>query len=148
MTSPPAPVRAFRFEALLVGDAWLPDVRVEIDGAGRIASLDPRNPDTACEQVPGWTVPGVPNVHSHAFQRALAGLAEAGGPDSFWGWREVMYRLAAQPGPEEVEAIALQLYVELLKSDIKIVKVWSVGTELFIFISPLKQATDQKTKYS
>lgn len=116
LSSPPSPARVFRFEALLVGDEWQPDARVEVDDAGRIASLDPRSPDTACEQVRGWTVPGVPNVHSHAFQRALAGLAEAGGSDSFWSWREVMYRLAAQPGPEEVEAIALQLYIELLKA--------------------------------
>ena len=111
---PPPP--AFRFEALLVGDRWEPDVRMEVDAAGRIASLSPGSPDAACEQVCGWTVPGVPNLHSHAFQRALAGLAEADGPDSFWSWREVMYRLAALPGPDEVEAIALQLYVELLKA--------------------------------
>ena len=99
-----------------MGEVWRPNVRAEFDAAGRIASLHPRSPDGACEQVRGWTVPGVPNVHSHAFQRALAGLAEAAGPDSFWSWRETMYRLAALPGPDEVEAIALQLYVELLKA--------------------------------
>ena len=116
MPQPPTPPRAFRFAALLVGDAWRRDVRLEVDAAGRIVSLCPRSPDAACEQVPGWTVPGVPNLHSHAFQRALAGLAEAAGPDSFWSWREVMYRLAALPGPDEAEAIALQLYIELLKA--------------------------------
>ena len=116
MPPPPSPPRAFRFAALLAGDVWQRDARVEVDAAGRIVALCPRSSDAACEQVPGWTVPGVPNLHSHAFQRALAGLAEAAGPDSFWSWREVMYRLAASPGPDEVEAIALQLYVELLKA--------------------------------
>ena len=116
MPSPPLPLRAFRFEALLVGDVWQRDVQVEVDAAGRIVSLRPHSPRAACEQVRGWTVPGVPDLHSHAFQRALAGLAEAAGPDSFWSWRDVMYRLAALPGPDEVEAIALQLYVELLKA--------------------------------
>lgn len=116
MPPPLSPPRAFRFEALLVGNVWRRDVRLEIDAAGRVLSLRPRSPDAACEQVQGWTVPGVPNLHSHAFQRALAGLAEAAGPDSFWSWREVMYRLAALPGPDEVEAIALQLNVELLKA--------------------------------
>lgn len=116
MTPPPTTPRAFRFESLLAGGSWRRDVRLEVDTAGRIVSLCPGSPDTVCEQVRGWTVPGVPNLHSHAFQRALAGLAEAPGPDSFWSWREVMYRLAALPGPSEVEAIALQLYVELLKA--------------------------------
>ena len=116
MASQPAGPRALRFEALLVGDGWWRDARLETDGAGRIVALQPRSADAACEQVAGWTVPGVPNLHSHAFQRALAGLAEAEGPDSFWSWREVMYRLAALPGPDEVEAIALQLYVELMKA--------------------------------
>ncbi len=116
MAPQPAKPRAFRFESLLVGDSWWRHARLQTDAAGRIVSLHPRSADGACEQVPGWTVPGVPNLHSHAFQRALAGLAEAEGPDSFWSWREVMYRLAALPGPDEVEAIALQLYIELLKA--------------------------------
>lgn len=94
----------------------MPDARVEVDPRGRIVSLVPRSPDAACEQVNGWTVPGVPNVHSHSFQRALAGLAEGRGPGSFWSWRDVMYRLAGLVTPEDVEAITRHLYVELLKS--------------------------------
>ena len=91
-------------------------MRLEVDAAGRIRSLGPCGPDDGSVQVRGWTVPGVPNLHSHAFQRALAGLAEAAGPDSFWSWREAMYRLAARLGPDEVQSVALQLYVELLKA--------------------------------
>ena len=116
MASPPAQTRAVRFEAILLGDAWQRDVRLEVDAAGRIAALRPDSPDSGCEQVRGWTVPGVPNLHSHAYQRALAGMAEAGGAESFWRWRDVMYRVAAGAGPEEVEAVALQLYIELLKA--------------------------------
>ena len=111
-----APRRAFRFERLLVGDRWKRDVRVEVDAAGRIASLEPGGAPDGCETVTGWAVPGVPNVHSHSFQRAMAGLAEGRGPDSFWSWREVMYAFLERLTPDDVEAITAQLYVELLKA--------------------------------
>ena len=60
----------------------------------------------------------MPNVHSHAHQRLMAGLAERAGPgaDSFWTWREVMYGFALKLGPDDLEAVAAQLYVEMLKS--------------------------------
>ena len=116
MLSPAAPTRAFRFDRLLMGNAWQNDVRAEVDAAGRIVSLSPQSPDSACEQVRGWVVSGVPNLHSHSFQRALAGLTEAAGPDSFWSWREVMYRLAERLTPADVGAVTLQLYIELLKA--------------------------------
>ncbi|MEO7936061.1 MAG: amidohydrolase family protein, partial [Dokdonella sp.] len=60
----------------------------------------------------------MPNLHSHAFQRAMAGLAERRGDpaDSFWTWREVMYAFAGKVGPDDLRAIATQLYVEMLKS--------------------------------
>ncbi len=63
-------------------------------------------------------LPGMPNLHSHAFQRAMAGLAEYGGagPDDFWTWREVMYRVALSVRPDDVEAIAAELYVEMLEA--------------------------------
>lgn len=63
-------------------------------------------------------VPPLVNAHSHAFQRAMAGLTEKleHAEDSFWTWRELMYRFAAQIGPDDLEAIATQLYIELLKS--------------------------------
>ncbi len=63
-------------------------------------------------------VPAMVNAHSHAFQRAMAGLAEKqeDPEDSFWTWRELMYRFAGQIGPDDLQAIAAQLYVELLKS--------------------------------
>jgi formimidoylglutamate deiminase len=66
----------------------------------------------------GWRVPGIPNLHSHAFQRAMAGLAErqTHPEDSFWTWRETMYRFAARMTPESTYAVATQLYVEMLEA--------------------------------
>ena len=116
MSPTATPLRAFRFERLLVGDRWARDVRVEVDAAGWIASLQPGSAPDGCETVTGWAVPGVPNVHSHSFQRALAGLAEGRGPDSFWSWREVMYAFLGRLTPDDVEAITAQLYIEMLKA--------------------------------
>ncbi|MEP6632952.1 MAG: formimidoylglutamate deiminase [Luteimonas sp.] len=66
----------------------------------------------------GWRVPGVPNLHSHAFQRAMAGLAErqTDPADSFWTWRETMYRMAARFDPDSLQTVAAQLYVEMLEA--------------------------------
>jgi formiminoglutamate deiminase len=61
-------------------------------------------------------VPGVGNLHSHAFQRAMAGLAESGGGDDFWAWREVMYRFVERLTPDDVEAIAALAFAEMLES--------------------------------
>lgn len=78
-----------------------------LDGGGRVA-----------EPIGQWVLPGMPNLHSHAFQRAMAGLAERKGKadDSFWSWREAMYGFAATIGPDQLQAIAAQLYVEMLKA--------------------------------
>ena len=72
--------------------------------------------DAACRD--DWTLPGIANLHSHAFQRAMAGLAERqqSDADSFWSWREWMYRFAGTLAPEHVRAIARQLYVEMLEA--------------------------------
>ena len=71
------------------------------------------------EAVPaGWRLPGIANLHSHAFQRAMAGLAErqTHPSDSFWTWRETMYRMAARFDPDSLHAVASQLYVEMLEA--------------------------------
>ena len=72
----------------------------------------------AVQTASGWRVPGLPNLHSHAFQRAMAGLAErqTHPEDSFWTWRETMYRFAARMTPESTYAVATQLYVEMLEA--------------------------------
>src|SRR5690349_4542153 len=64
------------------------------------------------------TLPGLPNLHSHAFQRAMAGLTErqANPSDSFWTWRELMYKFAARLTPDSMRAVAAQAYVEMLEA--------------------------------
>ena len=65
-----------------------------------------------------WRLPGIANLHSHAFQRAMAGLAErtTHPSDSFWTWRETMYRMAARFDPDTLHAVAAQLYAEMLEA--------------------------------
>ena len=91
-------------------------VLIDIGADGTIASVTPQSSEAA-ERLPGLAVPGMPNLHSHSFQRAMAGLAERAGPhgDNFWRWRDVMYRFLAVLTPEDIEAIAAQLYVECLR---------------------------------
>lgn len=96
--------------------AWHADRAVRLTRDGRIESARPDAADAAFTAK--WMLPGVPNTHSHAFQRAMAGLAEhqTRADDSFWTWRETMYGFAAKIGPDDLHAIAAQLYVEMLKA--------------------------------
>lgn len=108
----------FRFTTAWLPEGWKRDVVIAIDPAGDIAAITPEDTVTTAVNVSGAAIPGMPNVHSHAFQRAMAGLAEWRSPhgDSFWTWRETMYELAGRTTPELVNAIAAQLYVEMLKA--------------------------------
>lgn len=103
-------------EALLES-GWQRDVLIDIDDLGGIKAVRNGKKGEA-EDAGGPLLPGIANVHSHAFQRAMAGLAEhMGSPeDSFWTWREVMYSFLKTLDPDDVEAIAAQLYVENLKN--------------------------------
>jgi formimidoylglutamate deiminase len=111
-------MKLFARDALLP-TGWARDILIDIAGDGEILAVDVAfaTPVDA-ERVQGALVPGMPNVHSHAFQRALAGLTERGGPraDNFWTWRTEMYRFLERIGPDEQEAIAMQLYLEMLKA--------------------------------
>ena len=102
-------------DAALVAGRVEPDVLIDIAADGTIVSVTPRATERA-ERLRGLVVPGMPNMHCHAFQRAMAGLTERAGPtgDDFWRWREVMYRFLAILTPDDVQAIAAQLYVECL----------------------------------
>jgi len=108
----------FSGQALLV-DGWAENVAVEIDDSGIIfsvsANLDCAPPNA--EIVKGTLLPGIQNCHSHAFQRAITGLTEQrlNPEDSFWSWRKTMYRLMAKIGPEQLQAIAEQLYLDMLR---------------------------------
>lgn len=106
----------FARRALLPG-GWAHDVRIEWDGGG-ITSVTPGASPDAGDEWHETVLPGLPNLHSHAFQRGMAGLTEIVGPaaDTFWTWRDVMYRFALSMSPEQMEAIAAQAYVEMLES--------------------------------
>jgi formimidoylglutamate deiminase len=105
------------FDHALLADGWARDVRVDVaDGA--IVAVAAGASRAGAEIFAGIAVPGMPNLHCHAFQRAMAGLAERRGParDSFWTWREVMYRFLAVLTPDDVEAIAAFAYMEMLEA--------------------------------
>ena len=104
----------FHFASALTSDGWRDDVTVAVDATGMIASVTEATKDG--NYINGIALPAVPNVHSHAHQRLMLGLAERAGPgaDSFWTWREVMYGFALRLSPEDLEAVAAQLYVEML----------------------------------
>ncbi len=110
--------RKLQFDLAYLPMGWARDVAVSIDASGTISSVERDSDAKDAERVKGIALPGVPNVHSHAHQRAMAGLAERSGPgpDSFWTWREVMYGFLDKMGPDDLEAIAAQLYVEMLKA--------------------------------
>ncbi|WP_449430801.1 formimidoylglutamate deiminase [Pseudomonas putida] len=109
---------AFFAERALLPNGWASNVRIEVASDGRLARIEPDATAEGAERLAGPLLPGMPNLHSHAFQRAMAGLAEvAGNPDdSFWTWRELMYRLVGQITPEQLQVIAQQLYIEMLKA--------------------------------
>ena len=98
----------FAADALLP-TGWARNVQIAWDGAGRITAVTPnaQRPEGAAI-APGPVIPGMPNLHSHAFQRAFAGLTEYRGEsqDSFWSWRKLMYRFAERITPASLEAIA------------------------------------------
>src|SRR3979490_2587008 len=109
---------AFFAERALLPNGWAHDVRLEVSPEGLLTRVQANASAEGAERVSGPLLPGMPNVHSHAFQRAMAGLAEvAGNPnDSFWTWRELMYRLVGKIDPEQLGIIARQLYIEMLKA--------------------------------
>ncbi|RDS79824.1 formimidoylglutamate deiminase [Dyella monticola] len=106
----------YQFEAghLWNGAQWHADATFGVDSTGNVIAAAGDSP----EYLDGWVLPGMPNLHSHAFQRAMVGLAERRGPgdDSFWTWRETMYGFAERIDPDTLQAIAAQLYVEMLKA--------------------------------
>ncbi|MFD1327072.1 formimidoylglutamate deiminase [Mycoplana ramosa] len=106
----------FAKEALLPA-GWARGVRIRLEGE-RISAVETGAAAAGGDEHHDAIVPGMANLHSHAFQRAMAGLAETrgAGSDSFWSWREVMYRFALSIAPEQVEAVAAQLYVEMLEA--------------------------------
>ena len=114
--------KAIRYAAsqAWVQGRWAKDVLLEVDASGHWSRITTdAAPDTLRDAVclAGPVLPGVVNAHSHAFQRAIAGMTEQGAPhghDNFWSWRERMYAVAQRITPDQLEAIATLLYSELL----------------------------------
>ncbi|CAH1674117.1 formimidoylglutamate deiminase [Chelatococcus asaccharovorans] len=105
------------FQSALTADGWQDGVRLTIEG-GQIIALDAGVAAAPGDARHGIGLPGQPNLHSHAFQRGMAGLAEVRGEsrDSFWSWRQVMYRFLDRLTPDDVEAIAALAYAEMLEA--------------------------------
>lgn len=112
-------MKYFQFRGLLQSDEWLSPAYVGVDHTGTIRYLSDHAPESsAIESVQGYALPGFQNAHSHAFQYAMAGLAEKhqpGSSDDFWSWREAMYACALSMDPDDVEAVATMLYAEMLR---------------------------------
>lgn len=105
------------FGEALLPSGWARDVRVTL-ADGRFAKIETEVAAQPGDQRHTVALPGLPNVHSHAFQRGMAGMAERRGSnaDSFWTWREAMYHFLDRMGPDDVQAVAALAYAEMLES--------------------------------
>ncbi len=103
----------------LTENGWENDVLVQIDATGQIVSVEANSTALPSSHHTPILLPAQANLHSHTFQRAMAGLSEARSPegrDSFWTWRAIMYRFLDILDPEDIEAIAAFAFVEMLES--------------------------------
>jgi formimidoylglutamate deiminase len=105
------------FRSALLESGWADGVRLTIE-AGKIARIETRVRAASGDEHHDLALPGLPNVHSHGFQRAMAGLTEIAGSvaDDFWSWREAMYRLVERMSPEEIEAVTAFAHIEMLEA--------------------------------
>lgn len=113
-------MRHYHLKGLLQNKKWITPAYVQLDEAGKVVAIETSpNPTIQYESIEGFALPGIPNTHSHAFQYAMVGLTEQhevqGKRDDFWGWRKAMYQLALTVNPEQMEAIAAMLYMEMLR---------------------------------
>jgi len=105
----------------LLADGWAESVEISIGGTGNIESISSDQPYTSGDKVE-ILIAAIPNVHSHAHQRAMSGLGERAGTsgdaakDSFWTWRKIMYHYLERIQPEQLHHISAQLYLEMLKA--------------------------------
>lgn len=104
-------------EQALLPEGWAQNVVIEVNGDGKIHAVRSNQPQAGTRT--GIVIPAPVNVHSHAFQRAMAGLTERRGPDpsdSFWTWRRLMFRFLDQLTPEHVQAITSLVQLEMLEA--------------------------------
>lgn len=109
-------MKSINLKKAYLKDGWAENVRLEVDDAGIITNVTLNN-EYSQFAINGYALPGVNNIHSHAFQRSMAGLAEysISETDSFWTWRDIMYRFANKIDAKDLRAIAAQAYMEMLK---------------------------------
>ena len=111
-------MKKYLFEKAYLNNGWQKNVLLTVDESGVIYSVEPETEDVGREKIGGYAIPGIPNSHSHAFQKALAGRTEyrAKHKDNFWGWRSLMYQFADAIDPQDLKHIASFLYLEMLKA--------------------------------
>ncbi|MBK8456615.1 MAG: formimidoylglutamate deiminase [Phyllobacteriaceae bacterium] len=110
-------MKSLRADRVLTPDGWRDNIRLDIGADGRIAALSPA--DGGEDRHVAVLLPAPANLHSHTFQRAMAGMTERRGPDgrdSFWTWRQLMFRFLDHLTPEDVEAIAAFAFMEMLEA--------------------------------
>jgi formimidoylglutamate deiminase len=105
------------FEQALLPQGWARDVRMVLD-RGRLGSVEAEASTQPGDERHRIGLPGLPNLHSHAFQRGMAGLTEIRGTtaDSFWTWRDLMYRFVGRMTADDIESVAAQAYAEMLEA--------------------------------
>src|SRR5277367_5827683 len=114
----------YRLQSAYLPQGWTRDVSITVSHDGIITGIEPgaaapqAAPAARGERIDGIVVPGMPNAHSHAFQRAMAGNAEYrhSARASFWTWRQAMYALANRIAPYDLQIVATQLFIEMLKA--------------------------------
>lgn len=116
-----AEIKTYAAPQAWVNGAWAQDVLLAVGADGHWLDIAPKATPQAlrgAERLGGPVLPGLVNAHSHAFQRAIAGLTEraSAGQDDFWRWRDRMYSAALRITPEQLEAVAALLYAELLQA--------------------------------
>jgi formiminoglutamate deiminase len=112
-------MKIYRFDNILLKNGWTDEVFISVDDENVIKKIQNEKPEEEFFPKEGYLIPGFQNAHSHAFQYAMAGINEGLSPDTnsdnFWSWRENMYTLALKIGPEELEKIATELYIEMVR---------------------------------
>ncbi|MEA3105405.1 MAG: formimidoylglutamate deiminase [Gammaproteobacteria bacterium] len=114
----------YRLDSVLLPQGWTRDALVTVAQDGRISAIETgggaggTGGPQQVERIAGFVVPGMPNAHSHAFQRGMTGHTEfrLSARDSFWTWRQAMYGLANRIEPEDLQVLATQLFIEMLKA--------------------------------
>ena len=113
-------MKHYKLKGILQQDGWQDNVTVSTDDSGKITAISSTSEnDATATTINGFALPGFQNAHSHAFQYAMAGLAEVHDvshtSDNFWSWRDAMYKLALNVNPDQMESIATMLYSEMVR---------------------------------